>query len=136
VIVKKNYNKKNTIKWITKICQSCKSFLQEIKWANHARSDLHKRNAIQPLDGGFNIISEGILSQHFIRMLYFSKSKLWIVWRVYTFKKRIWRNWNKNLSKQNEHYEQRFWFRMYLSWTHSVWGPVVNGSRNFWEKLK
>jgi len=33
--------------------------LQKNKWANHVRSELHKRNAIQPLDGRVKKISEG-----------------------------------------------------------------------------
>jgi len=30
------------------------------KWANHDRSELHKRNSIQPLDGRVKKISEGL----------------------------------------------------------------------------
>jgi len=33
--------------------------LQKNNWANHVRSELHKRNAIQPLDGRVKKISEG-----------------------------------------------------------------------------
>jgi len=40
-------------------CQYCKYLLQKNKWANHVRSELHKRNAIQPLDGRAKKISEG-----------------------------------------------------------------------------
>jgi len=39
--------------------QSCRCSLLKNKWANHVSSELHKRNAIQPLDGRVKKISEG-----------------------------------------------------------------------------
>jgi len=48
-------------------CQSCKCFLQKNKWANHVLSELHRRNAIKPLDGRVNKISEGVKG----RILYY-----------------------------------------------------------------
>jgi len=42
----------------TQLCQSCKCFLQKNKWANHVHLELHKRNAIQSLEGRVKKISE------------------------------------------------------------------------------
>jgi len=52
-IKKKKLNNQN------QFCQPCKCFLQKNKWANHVRAELHKQNAIQPLDRRVNQISEG-----------------------------------------------------------------------------
>jgi len=57
-------------------CQSCKCFLQKNKWANHVRWELHKRNAIQPLDGRVKKISDGFMGRILHYMYVNDKSDL------------------------------------------------------------
>jgi len=48
-------------------CQSGQSFLARNKRVNHVRSEMQKRNAIQPLDGGFKKIYGGFKGRKLLK---------------------------------------------------------------------